>query len=299
MNAPKTAADTTTGERIAKVIARAGLCSRRDAERWIADGRVAVNGRVLASPAVNVGPADRIAVDGVSLPARERTRLWLYHKPKGLVTTARDPEGRATVFAALPPEVPRVVAVGRLDITTEGLLLLTNDGGLARLLELPATGWLRRYRVRAHGDMPKDAVDQLAKGVTVEGVVYGPVEATLDRSQGQNHWLTLGLREGKNREVKRLLAYLGLTTTRLIRISYGPFQLGELKPGEILEIRGRVLRDQLGTKLAAAAHADFTAPLRPPPKPEAPPAEPKGNRPGRRGKPPNKAGTQGRAHRRR
>jgi 23S rRNA pseudouridine2605 synthase len=293
MNAPKTAGGTTAGERIAKVIARAGLCSRRDAERWIADGRVAVNGRVLASPAVNVGPADRIAVDGVLLPARERTRLWLYHKPKGLVTTARDPEGRPTVFAALPPDIPRVVAVGRLDIATEGLLLLTNDGGLARLLELPSTGWLRRYRVRAHGDMPKDAVDRLAKGVTVEGVVYGPVEAALDRSQGSNHWLTLGLREGKNREVKRLLAHLGLTTTRLIRISYGPFQLGELTPGAVVEIRGRVLRDQLGAKLAAAANADFTAPLRPPPKPA--PTEPARDKPARR----NKPGMPERAHRRR
>ena len=293
MNAPKMAGDTTAGERIAKVIARAGLCSRRDAERWIADGRVAVNGRVLASPAINVGPEDRIAVDGVQLPARERTRLWLYHKPKGLVTTARDPEGRPTVFAALPPDIPRVVAVGRLDIATEGLLLLTNDGGLARLLELPSTGWLRRYRVRAHGDMPKDAVDQLADGVTVDGVVYGPVEATLDRSQGSNHWLTLGLREGKNREVKRLLAHLGLATTRLIRISYGPFQLGELTPGAVVEIRGRVLRDQLGAKLAAAAHADFAAPLRPAPKPE--PAEPRRAKPVRR----NKPGTAERAHRRR
>lgn len=279
MNAPRKSDNTATGERIAKVIARAGLCSRRDAERWIADGRVAVNGRVLASPAVNVGPTDRIAVDGVALPARERTRLWLYHKPKGLVTTARDPEGRPTVFAALPPEIPRVLAVGRLDITTEGLLLLTNDGGLARLLELPSTGWLRRYRVRVHGDVSKEALDGLAEGVTVEGIHYGPVEATLDRSQGTNHWLTLGLREGKNREIKRLLAHLGLATTRLIRISYGPFQLGELKAREIREIRGRVLRDQLGEKLAAAAHADFTAPIRPPPKPDPVPAQARGPRP--------------------
>ena len=295
MNAPKKADDAVTGERIAKVMARAGLCSRRDAERWIADGRVAVNGRVLTSPAVNVGPSDRIAVDGVALPARERTRLWLYHKPKGLVTTARDPEGRPTVFAALPPEVPRVVAVGRLDINTEGLLLLTNDGGLARLLELPSTGWLRRYRVRAHGEVAKDALDRLAAGVTVDGIVYGAVEATLDRSQGANHWLTLGLREGKNREVKRLLGFLGLTTTRLIRISYGPFQLGELQSGAVVEIRGRVLRDQLGEKLAAAAHADFTAPLRPPPKPEPEPAGPKRRKPGQRHKP----GAAARAYRRR
>ena len=251
------------GERIAKVLARAGLCSRRDAERWIADGRVAVNGTTLTSPALNVGPRDRITVDGEPLPARERTRLWLYHKPKGLVTTARDPEGRPTVFAALPPDLPRVVAVGRLDINTEGLLLLTNDGGLARILELPATGWLRRYRVRAHGTVTQAALDSLKNGVAIDGVLYGAVEATLDKVQGSNLWLTLGLREGKNREVKRLLAHLGLDTNRLIRISYGPFQVGDLAPGEVHEIRGKVLRDQLGSKLAKAAGADFEAPIRP------------------------------------
>ncbi len=281
--------DATGSERIAKVLARAGLCSRRDAERWIAAGRVAVNGVVLSSPAVNVGPADRVAVDGVPLPQRERTRLWLYHKPKGLVTTAHDPQGRPTVFAALPPGLPRVVAVGRLDINTEGLLLLTNDGGLARMLELPATGWLRRYRVRAHGAVTQAALDALANGATVEGVLYGAVEATLDRSQGSNHWLTVALREGKNREVKRLLAHLGLATNRLIRVSYGPFQLGDLKAGEIREIRGRVLRDQLGHKLAAAAGADFTAPVRQVAGPE-PAAAPRGKRAGRAAE---------RAHRRR
>ncbi len=252
------------GERVAKVIARSGFCSRRDAERLIAEGRVAVNGRKLSTPAVTLTPQDRVEIDSIPLATRERTRLWLFHKPKGLVTTNRDPEGRPTVFSKLPPDLPRVVTVGRLDLNTEGLLLLTNDGGLARVLELPATGWLRRYRVRAHGQVDQKALDGLRHGVTIDGIVYGAVEATIDRIQGSNVWLNVGLREGKNREVKRVLEHLGLSVNRLIRVSYGPFQLGDMKPGEVSEVKGRVLRDQLGEKLARAAGADFLAPLRQP-----------------------------------
>jgi len=256
------AQDDAQDARIAKVLARAGLCSRRDAERLIEEGRVAINGRVLTSPAVNVGPRDRVTVDGEPLPTKERTRLWLYHKPKGLVTTAHDPEGRPTVFDSLPAHLPRVIAVGRLDINTEGLLLLTNDGGLARVLELPSTGWMRRYRVRAWGDILQPDLDKLRDGVTIDGVMYGAVEGTLDRVQGSNIWATIGLREGKNREVKKVLSSIGLDVNRLIRVSYGPFQLGDLAEGEAVEIKGRVLRDQLGEKLARESGADFDAPLR-------------------------------------
>ncbi|MCB1497773.1 MAG: rRNA pseudouridine synthase [Bauldia sp.] len=270
MNANPSESKKAEGERIAKILARAGLCSRRDAERWIAEGRVEVNGRTLASPAFNVGPRDRVAVDGKPLPRRERTRLWLYNKPKGLVTTARDPQGRRTVFEALPADLPRVLAVGRLDINTEGLLLLTNDGGLKRALELPSTGWLRRYRVRAHGVIDQAALDRLKDGVAVDGVLYAGVEAAIDRVQGGNIWMTIGLREGKNREIKRILEHLGLATNRLIRMSYGPFQLGDLAVGAVREIRGRVLRDQLGARLAEQAGADFDAPLRVPAVAERP-----------------------------
>lgn len=250
------------GERIAKRIARSGLCSRRDAERLIADGRVSLNGRRLESPAVNVGEADRITVDGRALPEAEPTRLWRYHKPRGLVTSHRDPEGRPTVFERLPETLPRVVAVGRLDINTEGLLLLTNDGGLARVLELPSTGWLRRYRVRAHGAISQDALDALEGGITIDGIAYGPIEARLERQQGANVWLDFALREGKNREVKKVLEHLGLAVNRLIRVSYGPFMLRDLDAGAVEEVKPRILRDQLGRRLAEAAGVRLPEPTK-------------------------------------
>jgi 23S rRNA pseudouridine2605 synthase len=248
-------------ERIAKRLARAGISSRRDAEQLIAQGRVTVNGVVLVSPAVNVRASDKITVSGQELPAIERTRLWLYHKRAGLVTTSKDPEGRKTVFEALPDGMPRVISIGRLDINTEGLLLLTNDGGLARTLELPATGWLRRYRVRAFGKVTQEQLDKLKDGISVEGVFYGSIEAELEREQGSNVWITLGLREGKNREVKNVLGSLGLNVNRLIRISFGPFQLGDLAEGSVLEIKGRILRDQLGDKLIEESGANFEVPI--------------------------------------
>ncbi|TPK66626.1 pseudouridine synthase [Mesorhizobium sp. B2-4-19] len=247
------------GERIAKRLARAGLASRRDAEELIAAGRVKVNGRALTSPAFNVMPGDIIHLDGMEIPPIERTRLFLFHKPAGVVTTNRDPEGRKTVFDVLPAELPRLMTIGRLDINTEGLLLLTNDGGLSRVLELPATGWLRRYRVRVHGKVEESALAGLREGIAVDGVFYGAIEASLDREQGSNAWLTIGLREGKNREVKNILGALGLDVTRLIRISYGPFQLEDLPEGHVLEIKGRVLRDQLGERLVEESGANFDA----------------------------------------
>lgn len=256
--------ETPPGERIAKAMARAGIASRRDAETMILAGRVSVNGETLTSPARNVTENDRILIDGEPMPSRERSRLWIFHKPRGVVTTARDPEGRQTVFDVLPEDLPRVVAVGRLDINTEGLLLLTNDGGLAKVIAHPDTGWLRRYRVRAHGDTDQAQLDRLAKGVTIDGMEYGPVEATLDRVQGDNVWLTLGLREGKNREVKRILEHLGLSVNRLIRLSFGPFQLGDLEVGLVEEVRTRVLKDQLGKSLAEQAGVDFDSPVRDP-----------------------------------
>ncbi len=234
------------GERIAKVLARAGLCSRRDGERMVADGRVAVNGRRLDTPAFNVTAADNITVDGKPVAEPDPPRLWRYHKTEGLVTTARDPQGRETVFQKLPPSLPRVNAVGRLDINTEGLLLLTNDGGLKRYLELPSTGWLRRYRVRAFGKADAARLADLKHGITIDGVNYRSIEASIERQQGDNVWLSMALREGKNREIKRVLEALNLQVNRLIRVSFGPFQLGQLAKGKVEEVPRRVLRQQLG-----------------------------------------------------
>ncbi len=261
--------EAVKGERIAKVLARAGVCSRREAERWIEAKRIKVNGKTLTSPAVNVLPGDTILVDGQPLPEAERTRLWRYHKPAGKLTSHADPQDRPTVFESLPTEMGRVISVGRLDFNSEGLLLLTNDGELARRLEMPSTGWTRRYRVRVHGKVDEDKLAKLADGVTVSGLRYGPVSARLDRVQGANAWLSLSLNEGKNREVRKIMEHLGLTVTRLIRTAYGPFQLGNLAREGISEVPGRVLRDQLGTPAGE--------PEKPRKKPR--PARRKGSRP--------------------
>ncbi len=248
-------------ERIAKVMARAGLCSRREAEAWISAGRVSVNEKKLTTPAFTVTIKDKVKVDGKPLPVRERTRLWLFHKAAGTVTTNKDPDGRKTIFDELPEELPRLLTIGRLDINTEGLLLMTNDGGLARELELPSTGWLRRYRVRVHGKVDQEALAKLEDGIAVDGVLYGAIHAELERVQGSNSWLMVSLREGKNREIKNVLGALGLEVTRLIRVSYGPFQLGDLPVKAIREVRSRTLRDQLGKGLAERAGADFEGPI--------------------------------------
>ncbi len=234
------------GDRIAKVLARAGIASRREAERMIEAGRVTVNGKTIDSPALNVTPSDRITVDGKPVAEPEPARLWLYHKPTGLVTTNRDEKGRPTIFDNLPEDMPRVMSVGRLDLNSEGLLLLTNDGAIKRKLELPSTGWLRKYRVRINGRPKDEDFAALRQGLVIEGEKFQPMTVTLDRQQGANAWLTIGLREGKNREIRRAIEDIGFTVNRLLRVSYGPFQLGNLKPGEVEEIRRRVLRDQLG-----------------------------------------------------
>ena len=240
-----TDSDAERGDRIAKWLARAGVASRRDAEKLLAEGRVKLNNAAVTHPATFVSPGDLVTLDGRLIDAPGRTRLWRYHKPDGLVTTHRDPEGRPTVFEKLPPTLPRVVSVGRLDLMSEGLLLLTNDGALARRLELPSNGWIRRYRVRVFGAPEPAALAALAKGISIEGVRYGPIEAGLDARKGDNAWLTLGLREGRNREVRRVMAHLGLKVSRLIRVSYGPFQLGNLERGAVDEVPAKVMREQL------------------------------------------------------
>ena len=235
------------GDRIAKVMARAGLCSRRDAEKWIVEGRVSVNGKAIDSPALNVLPSDRIIVDAkpMNKENRRETRLFRYNKPVGLVTSHKDEQGRQTVFESSPDNLPRLISVGRLDLNTQGLLLLTNDGELSRFMELPSTGWARRYKVRAYGHISQERLDDLKKGVTIEGVKYAGIDAKLEKQQGDNVWMSITLKEGKNREIRRVMEYLGLRVNRLIRLSYGPFQLGNLAEGKVEEIKGKVLKEQL------------------------------------------------------
>lgn len=289
--------DTPTppaGERIAKTLSRAGIASRREAERMIAEGRVAVNGTVIDSPALNVTKRDVITVDDVEVGEPEPPRLWLYHKPAGLVTTERDEKGRDTVFDALPEDMPRVMSVGRLDLNSEGLLLLTNDGEIKRKLELPSTGWTRKYRVRVKGNPSEDDLTPLRKGIEVEGVQYQPMGVSLDRHQGANAWLTVSLKEGKNREIRRAMEAIGLTVNRLLRVSYGPFRLEDLKPGEVEELRPKVVRDQLG--LPPEGASDPTKSLRKKPvrggKPGAKPlrGKPDAGALAARGKPTGKPG---------
>ncbi|MDZ4310026.1 MAG: pseudouridine synthase [Cypionkella sp.] len=256
--AAKPAAGTPEGDRIAKVLSRAGVASRREAERMIELGEVSVNGKVITSPALNVTSKDKIVVRGVVVGEPEQARLWLYYKPEGLVTSESDEKGRETVFDNLPAELPRVMSVGRLDLNSEGLLLLTNDGALKRRLELPSTGWLRKYRVRVNGNPVDPDLEPLRKGIVVEGERFQPMIVVIDRIQGANAWLTVGLREGKNREIRRAMAAINLTVNRLIRVSYGPFRLNDLQPGEVEEVKGKVLRDQLGQ----GATVDEDAPKR-------------------------------------
>ena len=245
-----TAQSSPEGERIAKVLSRRGIASRREAERLIELGEVKVNGKTITSPALNVTDADRITVSGEPLPEKEPPRLWLYYKPEGLVNSNADEKGRDTIFDHLPEDMPRVMSVGRLDLTSEGLLLLTNDGELKRRLELPSTGWLRKYRVRVNGEPYDDMLQPLRDGITIDGEHFAPMQVTLDRQQGSNAWLTVGLREGKNREIRRAMNAVGLFVNRLIRVSYGPFRLNDLQPGQVEEVRQKVIRDQIGELLA-------------------------------------------------
>ena len=277
-----------TGERIAKVLARAGVASRREAEKLIELGQVAVNGVVIDSPALNVTEADKITVDGKPLAAAEPSRLWLYYKPIGLVTSERDEKGRDTVFDSLPDELPRVLSIGRLDLNSEGLLLLTNDGELKRRLELPSTGWLRKYRVRVNGQPTDEMLEPLRKGLTVDGERFQGMTVSIDKIQGANAWLTVGIREGKNREIRRAINHVGLIVNRLIRVSYGPFKLGVLEPGQVEEIKARVLRDQLGTgevpegtAKPKVKHSSASRPTGKPPAPTGP--RPAGGKPARSG----------------
>lgn len=236
-------------ERIAKFMARSGVCSRRQAEELIKQKRVTVNGELIESPAYNVEGTETILLDGEKLPQIQQTRLWLYHKPVGLLTTHKDNQNRPTVFDALPPEMPRVISVGRLDLNSEGLLLLTNDGALSRKLELPENGWSRRYKVRVHGKVELKKLAELEKGAVVDGVQYGPVKIELESQNGSNSWLSVTLNEGKNREIRKLMKSIGLEVARLIRLSYGPFQLGGLQKGEVKEVPQKVLKEQLGGKI--------------------------------------------------
>ena len=270
MSAKEPNGGTAGKERIAKRLARAGVCSRREAERMIADGRVAIDGETLTSPAVSVTEEARITVDGKPVAKAERTRLWRFHKPRGVLTTHRDPEGRPTVFDGLPKALGRLISVGRLDYNSEGLLLLTNDGGLARRLELPSGGWVRRYRVRAFGKVDAERLEALAAGITIDGVNYGPIQCGIESQRGDNSWLTLSLKEGKNREIRRVMEHLGLTVNRLIRIGFGPFALAKLAPGAIEEVPAKAIAEKLGKGSAAAAPGAKARKAKPRPRKPAP-----------------------------
>ncbi len=255
---PKTFTPSATGqaERIAKRIARAGICSRRQAEAYIAEGRVRVNGQTLSSPAFTVTNTDKVEVDGIVLAPAEPPRLWRYYKPRGLVVSNKDEKGRETIFNHLPANLPRVISVGRLDMDSEGLLLLTNDGDLARHLELPSTGWMRKYRVRVHGQVDEKKLEDIAQGISIDGLHYGPVLARLDKQMTSNAWLTIAIREGRNREIRNIMSHLGYQVTRLLRLSYGPFLLGRLEQGGVEEVKPAILAQQLGLPVPEPVEKD-------------------------------------------